>query len=468
MLRCARIITRSPSTRTPNSSGNQVYPSYGLRDYEREPDGYLTASWVHTFRSNQVLTLSPFYHYNKANYGSSPNDYPVISSVNQASYYGGGQATLAATIAKKNDLEVGVYAFAQHQSNTFNNIFTDGSPNFAPSSAAVTGSLFETFVNDRFKATSWLTLIAGFRYSHFDSGSVSGSGQPGVAENAPDPRFGVSIRIPRINWVFHGFYGVFYQAPPLLTATGPLQDLATSQNLTFSPLHGERDHEYQFGVSIPFHGWVLEEDTFQTSSRNWLDHSNIGESNIFWPLTWDRALIQGWETTLRSPRLWHRAQVHVAYSNQIAQASAPFTGGLICPTPVPDGCEPPPGFSPVDHDQRNTLNIGATADAPLARLCLDQCVLRFRLHQRLTQRAVPRRLSAATHHRRRRLGQELRRRRSLPALAHRPERGQPAGAARQQPYLRGIPLQRSAADLRGIPLALPLLRTTEPERRWPA
>ncbi len=278
-----------PIDADPNSSGNQVYPSYGLRDGEREPDGYLAFSWVHTFNKNLLLTVSPFYHYNQASYNSSPNDYPVITDVNQRSNYGGAQASLTATIAKKNEIEAGVYGFAQAQSNTFNNVFTDGSTNFAPSSAAVTGGLAEVFVSDRFKATSWLTLIAGFRYSHFDSGSS-------VVENAPDPRFGVAIRIPRINWVFRGFYGVFYQAPPLLTATGPLLDLATSQSLTFAPLRGERDHEYQFGVSIPFHGWVLEEDTFQTSARNWLDHSNIGESNIFWPLTWDRALIQGWET----------------------------------------------------------------------------------------------------------------------------------------------------------------------------
>jgi hypothetical protein len=352
-----------PIDPNPNSSGNQVYQSYGLRDSEREPDGYLTFSWLHTVNPNVRMTVSPFYHYNQANYNSSPNDYPVITNVSQTANYGGLQATLNATIAKKNDVEVGVYGFAQNQSNYFNNVFTDcgtscRSVNFGPSSAAVTGGVAEVFVGDRYKVTSWLTLIAGFRYSHFDSGSA-------IVENAPDPRLGVAIRIPRLNWVFRGFYGLFYQPPPLLTATGPLLDLATSQSLAFAPLRGERDHEYQFGVAIPFHGWVLDVDTFQTSARNWLDHSNIGESNLFWPLTWDRALIQGWETTLRSPRIWRRAQFHLAYSNQIAQAAAPFTGGLICPTPVPAGCEPPPGqLSPVDHDQRNTLNMGVNASLP--------------------------------------------------------------------------------------------------------
>jgi hypothetical protein len=351
----------------PDSSGNQVYPSYGLHDSEREPDGYVAFSWIHTFNPNLAMTVSPFYHFNEASYNASPNDVPVITNVNQTANYAGLQASVDATVVKNNDIQVGVYGFAQHQSNYFNNVFTDcgtSCQNFGPSSGAATGGLAEAFLSDRFKVTSWLTLIAGVRYSHSDSGSAGGGTQPAIVENATDPRLGVAIRVPWLNWVFRGFWGEFYQAPPLLTATGPLIDLANSQSLTFGALRGERDHEYQFGVSIPFHGWVLDEDTFQTSARNWLDHSNIGESNLFWPLTWDRALIQGWETTLRAPRLWRHAQAHLAYSNQIAQSAPPFTGGLICPSPVPAGCEPPPGFAPVDHDQRNTLNLGVDTSLP--------------------------------------------------------------------------------------------------------
>ena len=45
-------------------------------------------------------------------------------------------------------------------------------------------------------------------------------------------------------------------------------------------------------------------------AKHWLDHNNIGESNIFWPITWSYAMIQGWELTLRSPNLFHRDQLH--------------------------------------------------------------------------------------------------------------------------------------------------------------
>ena len=349
-----------PNDPDPNSPGNQILaaagesPSYGLRDGEHESDGYVAFSWVHTFDPTKLLTISPFYHYNSANYQGGVNDFPVISTTDQTAHYAGLQAAFSANVWK-NDLQAGVYGFGQHQYNFFNNQFTDGSENFPASSSGVNGGLASVFIDDKFKVTSWLTLIAGVRQTHFTAN---------IVENATDPRFGVALKVPCLNWVFRGFYGEYYQAPPLLTATGALQGLANSQNFTFGPLHGERDKEYQFGVTIPYRGWVLDADTFRTRATNWLDHNNIGESNLFWPLTWDYALIQGWEFTLRSPRLWHRAQAHVAYSNQIAQASAPFTGGLICPTPAPDGCEPPPGLSPVDHDQRDTLNVGVNASLP--------------------------------------------------------------------------------------------------------
>ncbi len=346
----------------PNSIGNQQLvaagesPSYDLRDGEHERDGYAIFSWVHTFNANSLLTVSPFYHYNSADYQGGPNDYPVISTMNQVANYGGLQATLNEHFWR-NDTEVGVYGFAQHQYNLFNNQFTDGSQNFPPSSIGVTGGLASFFIDDKFKVTSWLTLIAGLRETHFNAD---------ITENATDPRFGLAVRVPHLNWVFRAFYGKYYQAPPLVTATGPLLGLANSQNFTFAPLHGERDEEHQFGVTIPYRGWVLDADTFQTQASNWLDHNNIGESNLFWPITWDAALIQGWEVTLRSPRLWRRGQFHLAYSNQIAQATSPITGGLICPSSNDTACplDIPPGYSPVDHDQRNTLNFGFNGNLP--------------------------------------------------------------------------------------------------------
>ncbi len=340
----------------PNSIGNSVYPSYALHDSETEPDGYVAFSWVHTFNANTLLTVSPFYHYNGADYHGGPNDFPVISTVTQTANYAGGQTNLSANFWK-NDLQAGAYGFGQHQYNYFYNQYTDGTPNVSPSSIGVNGGVADVFVNDKFKVTPWLTLIAGLREATFNGP---------ISEHRTDPRVGAAVRVPGLNWVFRGFYGYYYQAPPLSTPTTALQGLGTGQGFAFAALHGERDIEWQFGVTVPLQGWMLSADNYETRARNWLDHNNIGESNIFWPITWDGALIRGWELTLRSPSLWHRGQLHLAYANQIAEATAPITGGLICPQPVTPSCglDIAPGLSPVDHDQRNTFNVGFNSNLP--------------------------------------------------------------------------------------------------------
>ncbi|HVI07167.1 MAG TPA: TonB-dependent receptor [Candidatus Binatia bacterium] len=341
----------------PNSIGNSLYPSYGLRDGETEPDGYVVFSWVHTFNRDTLLTVSPFYHYNGADYHGGPNDIPVVSTVNQDSHYGGAQVSLSANTAKSS-FQAGAYGFAQHQSNYFLNQFTTpGAQNFPASSVGIAGGVAALFLDEKYKLTPWLTLIGGLRQTEFTAT---------ITESHTDPRVGLAVQVPHLNWVFRGFYGSYYQAPPLSTATGALIQLGTSQNVGFSPLHGEKDIEWQLGVTIPYRGWIVSADNFATRARNWLDHNNIGESNLFWPITWDGALIQGWELTLRSPNIAHRGQFHLAYSNQVALATSPITGGLICPAPATSACplDIPPGLSPVDHDQRNTLNVGFNANLP--------------------------------------------------------------------------------------------------------
>jgi outer membrane receptor protein involved in Fe transport len=117
-------------------------------------------------------------------------------------------------------------------------------------------------------------------------------------------------------------------------------------------------------LQIPWRGWLLDADTFETRAGNFLDHSNIGESSIFVPVTVQGARIQGWELTLRSPQITRFGQVHLAYSNQLAQQRGPTTGGLICSPPDSPDCAVAPGYSPLDHDQRNTLNVGFNSRLP--------------------------------------------------------------------------------------------------------
>ena len=339
------------------------YPSIGLRDAQRETDAGILFSWVHTFNAHLLSTVSPFYHYNSGDYASSPNDIPFATTENRASTYLGGQASFAANY-KKNDLQIGFLSFYQRDSQLFGAIFNPLSfPPPVPSPIADAenpAANLETFyIDDKFKPFSWLTLSAGLRPTRFSEGNFAASSiEPPISESALSPRFGATVTIPRLGWTFRAFYGHYYQAPPIETVSGPLLSQCQPPSCGFLPLHGERDEEHQFGVTIPYRGWVLDADNFKTDVANFLDHNNIGASNIFFPITVSQALIRGWELTLRSPRIAHLTQIHLAYSNQIAEGSGVITGGL-------NNVQPSTGLSPLDHDQRNTLNVGGDVTLPL-------------------------------------------------------------------------------------------------------
>jgi outer membrane receptor protein involved in Fe transport len=314
----------------------------GIRDVERERDAFATFSWVHTFTPSVLLTISPFYHFNRANYDGDPNDTPISTTQHNDSQYAGAQATLS-TVTRQHNFVAGIYGFGQHDNQFVNLIANDGSGNSVRQANASTGQLESLFLEDQYKPFSWLTLVGGVRLTHF-AGSIT--------ENAADPRLGGSIRIPYLHWVLRGFWGEYYQAPPLSTVSGPLLDYAVSQGLGFIPLRGERDQEHQFGLTIPLRGWSFDVNNYHQRARNYFDHNAIGNSNVFFPLTIDQARLYGWELAVRSPQLFHRGEVYVAYAYAHAEGAGAVSGGLT------DFSPPSSGYFLLDHDQRNTFHTG--------------------------------------------------------------------------------------------------------------
>jgi hypothetical protein len=351
-----------------NSNPNG-YASIRLRDAQREADAGVIFSWVHTFNTHLMTTVSPFYHYNRGDYSSSPADDPVGTTENRSSSFIGGQGTFAANY-KHNDLQVGFVNFYQRDSQLFGATFnppeqpqcitpTNPTGICTPftDSERPTANLETFYIDDKFKPFSWLMLSAGMRPTRFAEGNfAANSATAPISESAISPRFGATVTIPRIRWTFRAFYGHYYQAPPLETVSGPIINFCNN-NCSFISLHGEHDEERQFGVSIPYRGWNLDIDTFKTNAGNFLDHNNIGASNIFFPVTIQHAVVRAWEASVRSPRFANRAQLHLAYSNQIAEGNGVLTGGLT-------GGSTSSGLSPLDHDQRNTLNVGGDVTLP--------------------------------------------------------------------------------------------------------
>jgi len=237
------------------------YCSWGLRDGQTERDAFVIANWVHTFSSKALVSVAPFYHFNLSDYDSKPTDLPVSTTWHQNSNYDGAQADAKFDVGW-NSFSGGLYSFAQKESDLFGVEVNDGSaPSQTNAPANANAGLVEFYVVDRLRLGQYVTLLGGERFSMY---------RAWLNESATYPRIGASVRIPRLNWVLKGFYGHFFQPAPILTVSSSVLNyagsLAGGEN-AFTQIPSERDEEHQFGIEIPYKGWMLDVDTFK--NRVW-------------------------------------------------------------------------------------------------------------------------------------------------------------------------------------------------------
>ena len=339
---------------------NPYYCSSGLRDAQTERDSFAIANWVHTISPKALVSVAPYYHFNQSDYDSLPTDSPAATTWHQDSNYAGAQAD-GRLDAGWNSFSGGFYSFWQREDDLFG--VTDNTttpPTVYPNKPAnENAGLVEFYVADQLHLGQNVTLLGGERFSVY---------RAELNEVAIYPRIGATVKIPRLGWVLRGFYGHFFQPAPIETVSSSVLNYAGSlpsgQN-TFTPLPSERDEEHQFGIQIPYKGWMLDVDTFKNRVNNFLDHANLGESNMYFPIAVDGALIRAWEMTMRSPNLERLGQFHLSYSNQIVEQRGNIIGGFTCSIVTDPACDLGPDYMPMDHDQRNTLNTGFTANLPM-------------------------------------------------------------------------------------------------------
>jgi hypothetical protein len=346
------------------------YNSYGLRDAQTEHDSFIVANWVHTVSPKALFSVAPFYHFNQADYDSLSTDNPVSTTWHQTSNYAGGQAD-GHLDAGPNNFSAGFYSFYQAEDDLFGvaaggTCLTSTPPSPCNTPGNASAALGEFYLSDHLRLGRYVTLLGGERFSIYRGGY-----QGKTSESALYPRVGATAEIPRLHWVLRGFYGHFFQPAPLLTVSSSVLNYASglpadTEN-TFTPIPSERDEEHQFGIQIPYKGWFLDVNTVKNRVNNFLDHSNLGESNMYFPIAVDGALVRAWEMTLRSPQLAHYGQFHLTYSNQIAEQRGNIVGGFTCTSTDPNdsACVLGSNYTPVDHDQRDTLNAGFSANLPL-------------------------------------------------------------------------------------------------------
>ena len=319
----------------------------GIRDIEIASDSFTNFTWVHTGDAGTLLSVSPYYHFNRGQYIGGKAD-PIVTSDNRASNYVGGYVNLAVTRGK-HSVRLGTDSFGEHDDSSFG--LTDNTvsnPIKLEHDEKLSANVVSFFADDSFKATRWLTLNNGLRYERF-SGILT--------EKSISPRLGAAITVPHFG-VFRGSYGRYYQHPQVSTISGPILDFAAKEGFSFLPIPGERDEVWEIGLAIPFHGWTLDFDRFHNRTKNAVDHEVLGNSSLLLPLTISHGRVRAYESTLHSPSLFNRLKLHYAFSYETAQGAGNITGGLT------DFQPPPNGFFFLDHDQRVTLTAGSELNLP--------------------------------------------------------------------------------------------------------
>lgn len=332
--------SRTDHFKVPNVPEQQAL---GIDDRELGNDTFTNFTWLHTGESGSVLTVSPYYHFNRQRYIGGTSD-PLITTDDRSSNYAGGYVSWAKS-ADRNTIRVGTDSFGEHDNSSFGLTQTGGTRLSATQSQVLWSSVMALFAEDSYRATPWLTVNGGFRFERF-SGTVN--------ENGTSPRIGTAVSVPHVG-VLRASYSGYYEHPPTSTISGPILEFALNQGFGFLPVFGEHDHVVEVGLGMPIRGWTLDVDGYRNMVDNLADHDVLGNSNLLLPLSIAHGRVRAFESTLRSPLIKHRLQLHYAFAYQIAEGQGEVTGGMTDFRP-PAGN----GYFFLDHDQRVTFNSGGS------------------------------------------------------------------------------------------------------------
>jgi len=335
---------REDKYQVPNTLGQEAL---GIRDDEKATDAFLNTTWVHTTPGELLITVSPYYHFNRLQYIGGVND-PLVTNDNRGSHYVGGYVNVAQTRGR-HTYHFGSDTFAEHDDSLFGLQANTGTRLALTHEEVIWASVASAFAEETFRIRENFTVNAGLRAEHF---------QGTLTENAVSPRLGVAWGVGK-GAVLRASYGRFYQHPQTSTVTGPLLQFALQEGFGYLPVPGERDQMVEVGLGIPVAGWTLDFDTFYNKTKNLVDHEVLGNSNILFPLTIDNGRVRAFESTLKSPLLAKVLQLHYALSVQSAQGRGLTTGGLTDFKPPPNNA-----YFYLDHDQRVTFTPGAELTLP--------------------------------------------------------------------------------------------------------
>ena len=225
------------------------------------------------------------------------------------------------------------------------NFFDDDFPGAFDFSDRHNGREHSVYVQDVIRAGA-LTLSAGVRYDHY---------QFLVTENFWSPRVAAAWHVAKAGLVLRASYDRAVTIPAienLLLASSVAAQRLTDET-TGLPVRPARGNFFEVGFSKSLGAFRLDSSWYRRNIRNFADDDVFLNTGVSFPVSFDRARIQGFDSKFELPR-WRRLSGYVSYSNLTGIGYLPITGGLFLDDDAEELLSANTNF-PITQDQRNTV-----------------------------------------------------------------------------------------------------------------
>jgi hypothetical protein len=312
-----------------------------------------SASYEHVFSPQAIADVRGMVRDNSNDFYSNPESTPII--VFQHNWFREGYFTGNATIDRgRNEWKAGFESDNTFLNEKLNYSITDptqfdpGSPLSFAYQANRPDLEQSVFVQDLIRLHNW-TINAGLRWDHY---------QLLLNQQSLQPRLAISHYFQKHDAVIHFSYDRIFQTPSfenILLSSSPLVaniDPTGFLNLPVQPSQGDY---YEAGLTKVFFSHVrLGSNYFRRVVNNYADDSQIFNTTISFPISFEKAILYGAEGKLEVPE-WHHFSGFGSYSYIVGNAWFPVTGGLFFGSDASQAASQLSGHAPDSQDQRNTV-----------------------------------------------------------------------------------------------------------------
>jgi outer membrane cobalamin receptor len=203
------------------------------------------------------------------------------------------------------------------------------------------------FIEDLIRLSKW-TVSAGLRWDHY---------QLLLNQNAFSPRISIGRYLASWDAVLHASYDRVFQTPAFenILLSNSTQVRSLNPNFLRLPVQPSRANYFEGGLTKGVaNNLRIDVNVYRRDIRNYADDNQLLNTNISYPIAFDKAVIYGAEGKLDLVH-WEKLSGFVSYSYMVGNAWYPVTGGLFLGDDVYAAEAQITGHFPDSQDQRNTV-----------------------------------------------------------------------------------------------------------------